>query len=124
MDPLFESAASPAPDALIAGEFPRVEMPVVISSGQNLVRGAVVGRITATGEYILSASAAVDGSQTPVGILVQDTDATAADKDASIYRTGIFNPAALTLGAGHTISSIRDGLEAKQIYLKSTIPAV
>jgi hypothetical protein len=121
-NPNFSTATSPAPDPLFAGELYRVTTEVTISSGQNLARGAVVGRITATGEYVLSAAAAGDGSQTPVGILVQDTDATAADTKASIYRTGEFNEDEVILGAGHSIASIRDGLEAKQIYLKSTLP--
>lgn len=119
--PAFNTTTHPVPDPLLAGDFPRVTTEVTILAGQNLARGAVVGRVTASGKYVLSASAAGDGSQTPVGILVQDTDATAADKNASIYRTGEFNQAAVILGAGHTVSSIRDGLEAKQIYLKPTL---
>lgn len=121
-NPSFATATSPAPDPLFAGEFPRVTTEVTIASGQNLARGAVVGRITSGGQYVLSTSGASDGSQTPVGILVQATDATGGAKTASIYRTGEFNQAAVILGAGHSIASIRDGLEAKQIYLKSTLP--
>lgn len=76
-----------------------------------------------SGSYRLAAAAAVDGSQVPVGILAMDTDATAADAETSLYRTGEFNEAAITLGAGHTAASVRDALEARGIFLQTVIPA-
>ncbi|MDP9176694.1 MAG: head decoration protein [Gemmatimonadota bacterium] len=72
----------------------------------------------AAGEkYKLSASAAVDGSETPDVILVQDCDASAGDAEALVYTRGDFNSNALTLGAGHTVASIREGLRGKGINL-------
>lgn len=71
----------------------------------------------ASGEYKLSASAANDGSQTPDLILAQDVDATAADKPALAYSRGDFAASALTLGTGHTVASITEGLRAKGITL-------
>lgn len=120
-NPSFATANSPAPDPLFAGEFPRVTTEVTIASGQNLARGTVVGRVTVGGAYVISLAAEDDGSEDPVGILVQATDATSGAKTASIYRTGEFNEDEVILGAGHSIASIRDGLEARQIYLKSTL---
>ncbi|MBX3173279.1 MAG: head decoration protein [Gemmatimonadaceae bacterium] len=76
-----------------------------------------------SGKYKLSAAAAVDGSQVPVGILAIDTDATSAEQKTSLYRTGEFNEAALTLGTGHTLATIRAALEARGIFLKPTIAA-
>lgn len=76
-----------------------------------------------SGGYKLAVAAAVDGSQNPVGILVMDTDATAADKESSAFRTGEFNEAALVFGAGHTADTVRDALEARGIFLRSTVPA-
>ncbi|MDY0105305.1 MAG: head decoration protein [Giesbergeria sp.] len=75
----------------------------------------------ANGEYKLSASASNDGSQTPDLILAEDVDATAADKPALAYSRGDFNANAITLGAGHTVASITEGLRAKGIAL---LPAV
>lgn len=111
------------PDRLIAGEDDLLSRKVTIASGQNLVRGAVVGKITADGKYILSLSDAVDGSQTPDAILAMDTDATSADKEAMAYFAGRFNESALTIGAAHTAASIREGLRQKGIHLVSVQPA-
>lgn len=215
MDAVFSSTNSPAPDALLAGEMPRVTTPVTINTGENLLRGAVVGKITVgagsaaaaagntgngaisaittgagakpglykviciepatnlgtfavedpdgiivgratvgvafagpigftisdgatdfvagdafdvtvaagSGKYKRAVAAATDGSQRPIGILVGDVDATAADKAASIFRTGEFNEAALNFGAGHSASTVRDALEAQNIYLRAVTAA-
>ena len=60
-------------------------------SGQNLTRGAVLGKITASGKYTLSLSASGDGSQTPTAILAKDTDATSGDVETTVYLTGEYN---------------------------------
>jgi hypothetical protein len=106
-----------APDKLLAGEYPRVVKAVTILTGQNVLRGALLGKITASGKYILSLSAAVDGSQTPDAVLLEDCDATAADKTGLVFLTGEFNEDALILGAAHTIASVRDGLRQRGIFL-------
>ena len=215
MDVIFSSAASPAPDALLAGEMPRVTTPITLLSGENRVRGSVLGAVTVgagagvaaagntgngtisaittganaksgvyqvvaiepaanlgrftvedpdgitigtvnvgvafagaigftitdgavdfvagdafivtvvagSGKYKLSAAAATDGSQRPIGILVNTTDASLADGKASLYRTGEFNEAALTFGAGHSVATVRAALEALQIYLRTVVAA-
>src|SRR5690348_9056987 len=95
------------PDRLLAGDADDlVTRKVTLVAGQTLVRGAVLGIITASGKYTLSASAAADGSQAPDSILAQDCDATAADAECLIYERGTFNEGAVTLGAGHTVASI------------------
>ena len=57
---------------------------VTIGTAADLKTGAVLGKITATGKYIHSAPAAVDGSQTPVAVLLADADAAAADVTAVV----------------------------------------
>ena len=52
---------------------------VTIAAGADLKIGAVLGKITASGKYIHSDPAALDGSQTPVAVLLQDADAASAD---------------------------------------------
>lgn len=90
---------------------------VTVISGQNLEAGAVLGKITASGKYNLSLSAAVDGSETPDLILAQDCDASAGDKEAVAIESGTVVSSALTLGAAHTIASIREGLRDKGIMI-------
>lgn len=123
MSAYFGTQGSYAPDTLLAGEFPRVTAVGTIASGQNLTQGAVLGKITASGKFVLSLSGAVDGSETPDAILAEDCDASAADRKAVVYLSGEFNTTALTIGTGHTAASIKDGLRARGIYLKSNLAA-
>lgn len=121
--PASAAAGTYNPDNLIGGDaVAAVTESIVVDTGV-LVRGSVLGKITASGKYVLSASAAADGSQTPVAILAEDVDATSADVTTVAYLSGEFNGTALTLGAGHTLAGIKDGLRDLNIYLKTNQPA-
>jgi len=104
-------------DGLLIGEHPVTSRQITLLTGQNLARGAVLGKITATGKYILSLSAAVDGSEVPDAVLAEATDATAADVATPAYFTGGFDESKLVLGTAHTAASIREGLRVKGIHL-------
>jgi hypothetical protein len=106
---------------LIGGDSPTVSRQITLITGQNLTRGAVLGKITASGKYNLSLSAAADGSQVPVAVLAEDTDATAADKVTVAYMKAIVNENRLILGTGHTLASVREPLRDFGIYLQSSI---
>ena len=56
-------------DNLIAGDYPVVTDQVTIVSGQDLARGAVIGKITASGKYKLTDYPSTDGSEKPVFVL-------------------------------------------------------
>lgn len=105
------------PDRLHAGDFPIRTLDVTIASGQNLTRGALLGKITASGKYVLSLAAAADGSEVPSAILAEDVDASAGDKQGIVYVSGDFNENAITYGTGHTADSVRAGLRDLNIYL-------
>lgn len=51
----------------------------VLISGQNLVAGSVLGKITASGKYTLVNPAAGTGEQVAVAILLDNVNATAGD---------------------------------------------
>jgi uncharacterized protein YbjQ (UPF0145 family) len=55
------------------------ETVVVVSGAGNLLTGTVLGKVTATGKYKPYDNDASDGSQTAIGVLVYDADATDAD---------------------------------------------
>lgn len=57
---------------------------VTIAMSADLTVGAVLGKITASGKYILSAPGAADGSETPVAVLITDAAAAAADVTGAI----------------------------------------
>ena len=123
MKPSFQTEGVFTPDNLIAGDFPVVTDTVTIAAGQVLQRGAVLGKITASGQYVLSDAGATDGSQTPDAILAEDVDATGGDVQAPVYLTGSFNARRLQLGAGHTIAGVKTALRAKSIFIKDTVGA-
>ena len=77
----------------------------VLISGQNLIVGTVLGKITASGKYTLHNNAATDGSEVASAILRNSTDATLADTACTvltrlaevanaklIFKTGITAP--------------------------------
>jgi hypothetical protein len=115
----FTNQGDYTPDNLLAGEYPRIERLVTIAAGADLAKGAVLGRITASGKFKLSASASSDGSQTPDAILAEKASAAGADVQAVVYFSGEFNENALSLGAGHTLDAVRLTLKAKSIYLRA-----
>lgn len=94
---------------------------VTLISGQNLLTGTVLGKITASGKYTLHNNAAADGSEVAAAILYDDTDATSGDKpcvivsrlaevaDAKlIFKSGISSPnraAAITALATNHITA-------------------
>lgn len=113
------------PDQLIAGDFPLVTgQSITIASSEALLRGTVLGKITASGKYIKSASAAADGSQTPVAVLADDVDASGGDVgNVAVYLTGMFNGAKLILGAGWTLAAITPALQPSSIFVRTAVTA-
>jgi|APAra7269096819_1048525.scaffolds.fasta_scaffold32885_2 hypothetical protein len=111
------------PGGLIAGNAALlISEPIVLLAGQNLTRGALLGKITATGKYVLSLDAATDGSEVPAAILVEDTDATDADAPTVAYIRGDFLTGGVTFGTGHTAASVKDALRDQGIFLIDQIP--
>lgn len=96
----------------------------ITDSGTDLVPGDSFNITVAagTGKYKLSAAAATDGSQVPEAVLAHDADASGGDVVTLAYFRGDFNENSLTLGSGHTVASIREGLRAKGITIVT--PAV
>lgn len=125
IDPTFGTEGTYSPDNLLADAPVKhwLDDVTVVSGAGVLARGTVLGKITASGKYQTSVAAAGDGSQTPSVILAKDIDASAGDVVAPVYIAGGFNQRALTLGAGHTADSIREGLRALNIYISKTVSA-
>lgn len=57
---------------------------IAIAAGAGIVSpGSVLGRVTATGKYVVSAVGATDGSQTPAAINIYGADASTAGANVS-----------------------------------------
>ena len=77
---------------------------VVISAGQNLAAGRVLGRVAANGEFIGRDSNANDGSQVCRAVLLEDCDATLGALEAPALFCGAVDEAALTFAVGDTLA--------------------
>src|SRR5690242_4149823 len=95
----FSSSSSPVPDKLLAGELPRVTKAITALSGQNLVRGQVVGAVT-----VGAAVAAAFAGNTGNGVMGAVT--TGANAKPGVYKVVIVEPAA---NAGTFIVEDPDG---------------
>lgn len=114
------------PDQLIASNAELlVSRPITLAAGDALPRGAVLGQVTLSGHYTLSVAddgadppvAIADGSQVPDAVLVEDAPASTGTREALAYIRGDFQAAQVTLGSGHTVASIAEGLRLKGIFL-------
>lgn len=124
MDPSFAAQGTYTPDNLLAGGDPSAQAEeITLVSGESVVRGEVLGIITASGKAAASVAASTDGSENPRLIAAEDMDASLADKKMHVYTRGRFNQDQLTIGAGHTAASIKQGLWDYQIYLVDPVTA-
>jgi hypothetical protein len=110
------------PDQLIAGNAKIVTDTVTLGAG-TLQRGAVLGKITASGNYILSVKSASDGSQNPVAVLADVADASGGAVQCPVYLTGELNGNALIFDASWTLASLKDALRPLGIFVKNAVSA-
>lgn len=122
MSNLYESVAS-TPDNLIAGASDLIAIGITVVAAEGILpRGAVLGKITATGKYALvNSGGADDGRRTAAVILAEDIDATLADVACAAYDAGEFNENALTFGGADTAATHKATLQAKGIYLRAAV---
>lgn len=106
------------PIQLSAGDFPIVMDTGLIAAGQKLPRGAVLGQVTASKEYVLSKAAAEDGSQVPSAILDQDVDTTEGAKSAPVRLTGQVLGQQLTFGEGLTLAAAKAALRPLCLFIR------
>ena len=109
-------------DNLETGRMPSATATRTMISGYSLVRGAILGKITASGKYQEWDSGFVNGAQTPYAILAEDCDALAGDATCLIYTFGEFNEDELVYQTNETFSdTTRDSLRDAGIYTVTSI---
>lgn len=89
-------------------------LPKTIASGANLVKGTILGRVTASGRLKAYAPGNSDGSQNPVAVLLEDAAAATADVEAVCGFAGVYVSEAMT---GLDAAAIA-ALEARGLYFK------
>jgi hypothetical protein len=116
---LYKTIGTFTPDSLISGiGIPLNAKGITIASGQGeLVRGTLLGKAS-DGTYKIT-KAAETGAIAAECILADGVDATSEAVVTTAYVSGCFNPAAITLSAGETISTYEHDLRTLGIYLKA-----
>jgi hypothetical protein len=104
-------------DNLVLSDLPWVTRTVTIASG-TIVRGCVVGMITISGEFVACDHTAIDGSENPRGVLLEDCDASAATVDVGIYSTGYFYGDGLTFGGTSVLADLREAMELNGLHVR------
>lgn len=100
---------------LLPGHEPQFMVYSIAGSQGVLPAGAVLGLATSggnSGKLVLSASAAGDGSQSPMAVLPWPLDTGSAAVSQAVYVRGKFNANALTFGTGNTIANCKEIMRA------------
>jgi len=97
---------------------------ILTGAGANYARGTVLGKITASGKLTICDKDAVNGAAVPFAVLANDTDATAADKSATVYLAGGFNVSSLVFASGTVAADVKDLARDKGMYFITVQAAV
>ncbi len=108
-------------DTLVAGDKHIVTDRATLISGQNLTRGAALGKITASGKLTQLDSGASDGSENPYALLTEDCDASKTDTTCTIYLEGEFNENEVGFVTGDTAATFFDAFRDLGIILKNSL---
>lgn len=124
INPQYPSNTSDSwlPDTLVGGSPEQLvtDGTLTLIAGQNLSRGALLGKITASGKLTLSLNASSDGSQNPYAILAENCNAV-ADSICAVYLAGEFDQGQVIFGTGQTIANTKDALRVLGIFLKTFV---
>ncbi len=111
------------PDQLIAGNLQLVTDTVDIGGADPLVRGAILGQISASGVYVLSVKTATDGSEVPCAVLVDNVSPGGATVRGGVYEMGIFNQNRITFDSSWTVPELKNALRPYSIFLRDSLQA-
>jgi hypothetical protein len=109
-------------DKLIGGDFPLVTESATILDGQDVARGALMGKVTASGKLKICDSGNSDGSENPYAVMAEAAAPSGADGVATVYLTGQFNIVALTFGGTDTFATHRVAMRALSMFGRESIP--
>lgn len=108
------------PDQLIAGALHLVTQQVTVARnvGVTYPRGQVLAFNTSTGKYVISTSGGANGTGTPGGVLVDQTNVDAADVVTDVYTMGEFDSAALTYDSSFTTLAALQAAAIATLFFK------
>lgn len=111
------------PDQLISGPLQVVTDTGIIAKAGILKRGTILGKVKASGEYVLSKKSAEDGSEIPCAILVDDVNTTEDSVSGGVYLMGEFNQNRIIFDATWTLAELKDALRPFSVFLRDSVQA-
>lgn len=111
------------PDQLISGPLQVVTDTVIVAKAGIFKRGTILGKITASREYVLCKKDAEDGSEKPCAILVDDVNTTEESALSGVYLMGEFNHHKITHDESWTVPELADELRQFSIFLRDSVQA-
>lgn len=111
------------PDQLISGPLQVVTDTGIIAKAGILKRGTILGKVKASGEYAPSKKDAVDGSEIPCAILVDDVNTTEDGVSGGVYLMGEFNQNRIIFDGAWTPAELKDALRPFSIFLRDSVQA-
>ncbi|SIT50446.1 conserved hypothetical protein [Paraburkholderia piptadeniae] len=113
-------------DATVGTAYTSAELNFTITAGGTAFSAGDSFTLTvvdAVGTFKESVKTASDGSQTPVGVLVDNVDASAGAVEGAAYVMGEFNARALIYDASWSIPTLTTALRPYGIFVKSSVSA-
>lgn len=117
--PFLDTTTSVAPRTLTdLAPSKSITTRVNLAAGAAIAANAPMGRVTASGNWIESLPAAVDGSQIPRGILLHASAVRGAVTPGELFVFGEFNAAAVVANVAWTAPALRNALFDNGIFLE------
>lgn len=111
------------PDQLISGPLQVVTDTGIIAKAGILKRGTILGKVKASGEYVLSKKDAEDGSEIPCAILVDNVNTAENSVSGGVYLMGEFNQNRIIFDATWTAAELKDALRLFSVFLRDSVQA-
>ncbi len=93
---------------------------ITVPANTTISRGAVLGRITDTGKFVISENASTDGSEVAIGILkldVVNSTGSSTDINGVVWKKGTFNSLGVTFGTDQTRDNTQEDLHKVSIEI-------
>ncbi len=112
-------------DNLLAGDFPLKTKPVTVLSGETVVRGQVMGKVTSGGKFRGCNVGLSDGAEVAEAVLAEDVDASLADAPGIVYLTGSFNTRQMSVATSptgsDTVTAHEAELRLRSIFINGSV---
>jgi len=110
-------------DNLVLGGVSPLTDVKTLASGQSVVRGQVLGKLTSGGNLAAYVSTNNDGTGTAFSVAAETVDATGGAKPILFFRLAELSEDALVFSASGDSATevVKDALAARSVFIKKTV---